>query len=849
LDYASGSASYQAFLKVLDVDMSALKSLLSLGLCLILLCPTLAEPKSNHDARQNGGFVCGTSPERQRDAIARAQYHESRIERLKSLQTSRDLLAPQPYHAVQQDVGDVAVIEDDGTIVVDPNPFDLKSKSFRFEPADFSTYRVVATSTAFDATGGIPISLKDDDSTAITLRSPFSFYGNNYGSVQVNSDGNLTFQQSDTASTGRDIGRFTSGPPRIGPLFTDLNPQQGGTISYPYDPDGLLIVWNNVAEFSDNVPSMFDSFSVKLFQSGNIEFVYGTSVDNQDSVVGISPGGSQGGIAAVDFTPPLPTGALAGSIIEAFASKLQLSESTVAKRFFQSHPDSFDHLNLFLGFSYDLGGNTYAYELNVKNEIQGIGMDVSDDSSYYGSNHRLRSFLNMGTLTGSVNGFSRYPDDPNQLVPGLGTNTTVGVMGHESGHRWEAFTKFRDGATDSTAILGRDLAHWSFFFNSEGSVMEGNEILDRGADQGSTRFQTVGATDTYSHLDLYIMGLLTSESVPPTFLVQNPYGTFMDAASPPAIGVLFGGERKDLTIDSIILANGSRISLAPQARLSEDLPALFPGLSQPPVNGYLSLSSDNGVVGYQSIDTGSTIYSLPAVPASSSSLLYSAQFASGIAGSIRYYSDLNLINTGTQTRNIQVLLVGNDGNPVKNPVTLPPLGAGQQYRTRGETLFVLPDPARADNIVGGSLVITTDGPGVIGDLTFGDPVNFKFIASLPLDGNPASKLVLSQVAEGSVGGEKPYFTGIAMYNPGTSDISVAVDVYSDQGAKTGSATIPLPRGNRISKTLGELVSSIQTQRGRYIRITATGGSIVAFELFGTQTLDFLAAVPPQPISP
>jgi hypothetical protein len=300
-----------------------------------------------------------------------------------------------------------------------------------------------------------------------------------------------------------------------------------------------------------------------------------------------------------------------------------------------------------------------------------------------------------------------------------------------------------------------------------------------------------------------------------------------------------------------VVTSASR-SLAPQARLSEDLPALFPGLSQPPVNGYVSLSSDNGVVGYQSIDTGSTIYSLPAVPASSSSLLYSAQFASGIAGSIRYYSDLNLINTGTQTRNIQVLLVANDGSPVsgiKNPVTLPPLGAGQQYRTRGETLFGLPNPAAAANIVEGSLVITADGPGLIGDLTFGDPVNFKFIASLPLDGNPVSNLVLSQVAEGSVGGEKPYFTGIAMYNPGTSDISVAVDVYSDQGAKTGSATIPLPRGNRISKTLPQLVSDIQTQRGGYIRLTATGGSIVAFELFGTQTLDFLAAVPPQPISP
>jgi hypothetical protein len=1065
-------------------DMHTLKLFRPLGLSILLLYPALAEPKSGTVTRQSTGFVCGTSPERQRDALARAQYHESRLARLRSSQSGRYLSQPQPYQALQQDVGDVVVMQDDGTIVVDPNHFNLQGRSFRFEPADSSSYLVVATSTPYDATGGTPINLKDDDSAAITLQSPFTFYGGSYNSVQINSDGNLTFLLSDTASTDRDIFRFISGPPRIGPLFTDLNRELGGTISYRYDPDGLLVVWNNVAEYPlGSVPVDFDSFSVKLFLNGNIEFIYGSKVDNLDSVVGISPGGDKGGIAAVDFTPPLPAGPLAGSIIEAFASKVQLSESAVAKKFFQSHPDSFDHLNLFLGFPYDLGNNAYAYELGTRNEIQGIGMDVFDDSPYYGSNHRLRSFLNMGTLSGFVNGISRYPDNPNQVF--LGTNSTLGIMGQESGHRWEAFTRFQDGAFSSTAILGRDLAHWSFFFNSEGSVMEGNEIQDRGASQGSSRFMTVSATDTYSHLDLYIMGLLPSESVPPMFLVQNPYGTFKNAASAPAINVFFGGDRKDLTIDNIIAANGPRVPstyqapkvfrqafiyltrkgqiadpaeinkvqrihdawvkffneqtggrgwivtnpqdtpattptlmnfpyfqgdstrytgiavanwgsaaadvlfkaydntgnplalpadiinprmmtiapgaqiavlaeqilgltlndprngwiqaqstssqvtgffldgniaqtvlsgavvgnktdtslyflhaqvspassagnsyrnlinvvnpnasganlvlklfdqsgglvttvsrfLAPHARLTEDLPNLFANLTQQPDGGYVSVTSDNSVVGYQSIDTGMSIYSLPAVPVSTSSQLYSAQFASGPAGSTRYYSDLNLINTGTQSRNIQVLLVGNDGDPVagiQNPVTLPPLGAGQQYRARGDKLFGLQDPTIAGALVEGSLIVTADGPGVIGDVTFGDPVNFKFIASLPLDGNPVSNLVFSQVAEGGVGTEKPYFTGIAMYNPGPSDVTVTMDVYSDKGAKTGSGIIPLLRGNRISKTLVQLVPAIQAQRGGYIRITATGGSISAFELFGTQTLDFLAAVPPQPITP
>jgi hypothetical protein len=232
--------------------------------------------------------------------------------------------------------------------------------------------------------------------------------------------------------------------------------------------------------------------------------------------------------------------------------------------------------------------------------------------------------------------------------------------------------------------------------------------------------------------------------------------------------------------------------------------------------------------------------------------LYSAQFASGLAGGIRYYTDLNLINTATQTRSIQVLLVGNDGTPVTgitNPVTIPPLEPGRQFRARGEDLFGLPNPAAAAGLVAGSLVITSDGPGIIGDVTFGDPVNFKFIAGLPLDGNPVSNLVLSQVAEGGVGNEKPYFTGIAMYNPGAGSVTVLIDVYSAEGTKTGSAAIPLPGGNRVSKLLGEFVPAVQAQRGGYIRMTATDGPIVAFELFGTQTSDFLTAVPAQPITP
>jgi hypothetical protein len=289
-------------------------------------------------------------------------------------------------------------------------------------------------------------------------------------------------------------------------------------------------------------------------------------------------------------------------------------------------------------------------------------------------------------------------------------------------------------------------------------------------------------------------------------------------------------------------------TLPPRGRLAEDLGTLFPGAGSSRSQGYVKLKSSAGVVGYQSIDGGGTVFALPAQGPSSATRLYSAQFASGGSPNA-FFTDCNFINTASATRTLQLALVGNNGQPVAgvsapSPIVLAP---GAQLRARGETIFDLPGAAGSPALVQGSLVVTADGPGVIGDVIFGDPVSERFLASLPLDGAPASNLVFSQVAQGSPDGGKPYFTGLALYNPGTTDVTVALEVFSEKGAKTGSATLVLAAGNRVSKTLPELLPAVSDQVRGYIKLAVTGGAIVAFELFGDQALEFLAAVPPQPI--
>ena len=135
------------------------------------------------------------------------------------------------------------------------------------------------------------------------------------------------------------------------------------------------------------------------------------------------------------------------------------------------------------------------------------------------------------------------------------------MLGQEVGHRWLAFLEFRDrNGQRSQALLGRGLAHWSFFFDSDASVMEGNDIEDLGG--GS--FRTTAAVQRYSRLDQYAMGLLPESQVPSFFYVESPTNVVppRSAEDAPRVGVTFNGTRRDVLIQDIVAIQGPRIPSA-----------------------------------------------------------------------------------------------------------------------------------------------------------------------------------------------------------------------------------------------------------------------------------------------
>ena len=452
-----------------------------------------------------------------------------------------------PVAATSSDVGEIAVLRDEGDLILPANAFDLKGVGLRFTRNAQGGYDVRQIDAAFRTALGNRITLTDDDSVRADVSFSFQFYGSTEQTAFVNSDGNITFGEGDNASTDRSVGRLLTGPPRVAPFLADLDPSAGGGVFVNSASDQYTITWCNVRGFDT---SNTTSAQATLLPDGVIELKYGTGIALADAVVGVSPGRTSS-FRTADLSTPGPTAGGAAAFGERFAQNPDLDVVSTATAFYRTHPDSYDQLVIWTDTSV-VSGEAFAFESTIANEIQGIGVDVYDLSRQFGSAGRLRSFTMMDRL-------GKYPDDP--AASFLGENNTLSVLGQEAGHRWLAYFNFRDHTgQQSEELLGRDLAPWSFFMDSDASVMEGNDIEDLGG--GS--FRTAGAVRRYSRLDQYAMGLLAPAEVPPFFYVQSPVNMSQQKTkeSAPQTGVTFNGTRRDVLIDDVIAIHGNRVPAA-----------------------------------------------------------------------------------------------------------------------------------------------------------------------------------------------------------------------------------------------------------------------------------------------
>ena len=507
---------------------------------------------------------CGTYPGRTQDEL-----RKSRDLRTLTAARKRKLALPQRLGATR-DVGQIAVIEDDGTIILPNNPFDLTNTVLHVAPAGLASYTLTRQSGTLNTNLGTALSLTDDAAQQMSFQGVFQFpfFGSSYSSVFVNSDGNITFGQGDTASTERGVTRFNSGPPRVGGFFADLNPETSpGSVYFNQLSDRIVITWNRIREYGSSREA---SFQIALFPDGSFELAYG-SVNVSSGIAGWAAGGSTGAVNVVDLSSA--SGVLSGTQVERFArlNQNEVDVTALARKFYETHGDEYQQLVVFTNFPYNLD-DAFAYELNVKNSIQGINLDIFDHSAEFGSQGALESFLAMNEL-------AEFPDDLD--APAVRGYSPIQVLAHETAHRWLAYPFFRSGAANSSALLGYQQAHWSFFFNADASLMEGHLIQDN----GNGTFTITAATNRYSKLDQYLMGLRSASEVGPLFYIQPASGTghvASDVSSPSHIGLTFSGTRRDLTVDDIMAAHGPRlpnVSAAPKTFRQAFVLLVRPGTS------------------------------------------------------------------------------------------------------------------------------------------------------------------------------------------------------------------------------------------------------------------------------
>ena len=364
------------------------------------------------------------------------------------------LLFTPPPQAVTEDVGEIAVVQDEGDLLTAPNSFDLRGVGLRFT-RNGSAYDVTRTDAAFRPDLGTRVTLEDDDSVSFTLPFTFAFYDRTQPLAFVNSDGNITFEEEDRASTERNVTRVMTGPPRVAPFFADLDPIDRQRPRFR--PVRRRRVYGHVLRRSrlrqNETVTVQSQPAAQRRRRGEVRPAHRARRRDR----GLSPGRT-GGFAPLDLST-------AG---HAYRRQRRRSGSGLhgAGTSTSSPPRAsstsrirMDTISWSSGRTSAVTDEAFAFETTIANEIRGIGLDVFDQSRAFGSAGRLRSIVMMDTLGQVPGGSARAVPRREQHAQSAGTGERASLAGvpEVPGSRWTAIgraARARRGALELLHGLG-----------------------------------------------------------------------------------------------------------------------------------------------------------------------------------------------------------------------------------------------------------------------------------------------------------------------------------------------------------------------------------------------------------
>lgn len=223
----------------------------------------------------------------------------------------------------------------------------------------------------------------------------------------------------------------------------------------------------------------------------------------------------------------------------------------VAREFYRTHPDQYDMLVLWGAPEFSPGSSFY---LPVRNDVPGIGYEHLgperfDLGSDYGS-VRLQGMIWLG------------PDWIRNTDESTGPRSILGILAHETGHRWACLVHFEDPKAGPSDTLLGDGLHWSFFLETGADPMGGNRWSPL---EGSLYQADPVDKIEFCPMNLYLMGLLPAESVPPLKLLVNirdendlPVGGISSYAKRVSAPLTVKADTREILVDEIIAAEGRR---------------------------------------------------------------------------------------------------------------------------------------------------------------------------------------------------------------------------------------------------------------------------------------------------
>ncbi len=155
------------------------------------------------------------------------------------------------------------------------------------------------------SSSGTPLDLADDESVSVSMGMNFPFYGNEYSSVRVCSNGFLSFTSTATAYTNGSIPSSTDPDNLLAVMWDDFSPNQAGTVYYKNTGTAFVVQWQGVYHYDTSTP---ETFQVLLYADGSILYQYLSANSVASCTIGIENADGSDGIEIVENSSYLSSG-------------------------------------------------------------------------------------------------------------------------------------------------------------------------------------------------------------------------------------------------------------------------------------------------------------------------------------------------------------------------------------------------------------------------------------------------------------------------------------------------------------------------------------------------------------